>query len=398
MGYTSRSHLSKYLGGNPVNDSLLGLKYVIDLKDSQALVNYYEKEFTSGKYDVYSNPYALSLAYGVSDDVLDFDFDKHSTLFKKLNGVVGAIGGYDSAPELFKPINDVEESYTGCTMSGNYINKSFTKTTENSAASVSYTFVATESAEYYFHTPSNAPKECLIEVNGNSLGKYLGSDTRHIFSLGWFEAGETVNVTIQLKEDPLNIIGNVNYVWYLDREVYDEVFTKLTDNPQWQINDDFTDDHLSGTITTTEESTMIMTTMAYDEGWQVYVDGEKVEIYQALNALIAFDIEGTGEHTLEMKYMPTVYKLGITFTIGGVIIFVVICAVDFLLKKTVRKDKTRADVPTYWVLEDFDEDAEQLLSMPCEEKQTKKLKEIIRKLVKNKENQNDENDKNNGDN
>lgn len=391
LGYTSRSHLSKYLGGNPVNDSLLGLKYIIDIKDSQALVNYYDKEFTNGNYDVYSNPYAMSLAYGVSDSVLDFNFDKHSTLFRKLNGVVGAIGGYDNIPELFKPIHDVEESYTGCTMSGNYLNKSFTKTTENCSASVSYQFVATESAEYYFHTPSNAPKECLIEVNGSNLGKYLGSDTRHIFSLGWFEAGEAVNITINLKEDPLNIIGNVDYVWYLDREVYDEVFTDLQDAPQWQINNDFTDDHLTGSITTSSETTMIMTTMAYDEGWQVYVDGEKVETYQALNALIAFDVQGEGEHTLEMRYMPAVYKLGMTLSIGGAAIFVIICTVDLILRKTLRKEKVRSYVPTYWTLEDFDEDAEQLLSVPNEEKQKNKFTDIIRKIIKNKNDNNGDN-------
>ena len=35
MGYSSKSHWSKYLGGTPVSDSLLGIKYILTLKDNE---------------------------------------------------------------------------------------------------------------------------------------------------------------------------------------------------------------------------------------------------------------------------------------------------------------------------------------------------------------------------
>ena len=380
MGYTSRSHLSKYLGGTPVNDSLLGLKYVIDQKDSTALVNYYDEEFSNGKYTVYQNPYALSVAYESSRDVLDFDFEKYKTQFQKLNGVVSAIAGYESDVQLFKPVSDVEETYSGCTLSGSYISKTFMKTKENGAASVSYSFIAGASAEYYFHTPSNSPKECLLEVNGEGLGKYLGSDTRHIFSIGWFEKGEKVTVTIQLKDDPLNLIGGLNYVWYLDEDLYNKTFAELNQKPQWQI-DDHSHDHLSGSLYTQKTDTMIMTTIPYDEGWQVYVDDERVEIYQALDALIAFDVEGEGEHTVEMKYMPRIYKIGMIVSVTGTFTFVAICAVDIILRK-LRNDKNTPAVENYWILEDFDEDQIQLSEFTIEAKPKKKLIDNLKNILK----------------
>ncbi len=386
MGYTSRSHLSKYQGGNPINDALLGLKYIINPQDTHALEDYYTKEFSSGKYDIYKNPYAMSLAYGVDERVLNFDFESYNTLFQKLNGVAGAIGGYEDTPQIFKPEILVEETYTGCTMNGNYMNKSFTKTTEKSVASVSYKFVATQTAEYYFHTPSNAPNECLIEVNGVSFGKYLGSDTRHIFSLGHFNEGETVTVTIRLKDEPLNIAGNVDYVWYIDQDVYNDVFTKISSAPQWNIDDNFTDSHLFGTISTFEESTTVLSTVAYDKGWKVYIDGEEAETYQALNALLAFDIEGEGEHTLEMKYMPTAYTLGLTVSVGGITVFIVICAVDILLKKTVRKNRRRDNINIFWELEDFDEDFMLLEAYIPEEKPKRNFKDLINKYIKKDKN------------
>ena len=67
MGYSSMSHWSKYLGGTPINDSLLGLKYIISDTGSASQTYWYEayRSDTVNGYTAYRNPYALSLAYGV---------------------------------------------------------------------------------------------------------------------------------------------------------------------------------------------------------------------------------------------------------------------------------------------------------------------------------------------
>lgn len=360
MGYTARAHLSKYLGGNPVNDSLLGVKYLIDLKDSEKLIHYYEKQFTEQAYDVYKNPYALSVAYGVSGETLsEFNFSDHTTYFEKLNAFVGALRGTETEPQIFKPITDLDSSCKNCTETSNYTQLTYTPN-EGSAATVTFSFKATEAADYYFYTPSNNPKECALSVNGTSLGKYLGSDTKHIFHLGWFEEDENVSVTITMNKETLSLVRNCNYVWYIDRDEFEESFADLLDNPQFIIDDGFTDDHLVGTMTTTEDTTNVMTTISYDEGWKIYVDGDPVEIYRSVDALIGFDIVGAGEHTVEMRYMPDIYRLGMTVSIIGITAFIVLCVMDLVLKKTLMKNKVLKCIDTPWVLEDFDEDNEEL--------------------------------------
>ncbi len=390
MGYTSRSHLSKYQGGNPVNDSLLGIKYIIDDKDSEKLREYNELFTSNENYDVYKNPYALSIAYGVSANVNEFDFSKYDTYFEKLNAFVGALRGTEDAPALFKPIDSYDESISGCTKSTTASRITYTATTQNISPTVTYTFTATEDAEYYFFTPSNNPKECSLQVNGTSLGEYLGSDTRHIFSLGYFERGETVSVKITLGDDPLNIVNGCDYIWYLDKEAFEESFTDLLDNPQFIIDSEYKEDALTGKITTVEPSTAVMTTIAYDKGWQVYVDGQQIETYKTLDALIAFNIEGEGEHTLELKYMPTVYRLGMLVSAAGIGAFIIICCVDFTLKKTLLKNKSRKAVNTPWILDDFDEDYEQLIHLPEEQpKQKKSIKQRFSEIFKNKKDNDD---------
>ncbi len=366
LGYTSRSHLSQYRGGNPVNDSLLGIKYIIDSHGSDKLSSYNTLYLEGKNYDVYKNPYALSLAYGVSSQINEFDFSDYATLFEKLNALVGALRGNDTPSELFIPLKEYDESYIGCTQTESYFKTIYTANTQEGLATVSYTFTATESAEYYFFAPSNNPKKCTIAVNGTSLGEYLGNDGRHIFSLGWYDEGDTVNIEITLGEDQMNIIPYIDYIWYLDRENFDEAFADLADNPQFIIADEYEEDCLSGTIKTAQQTTTVMSTITYDKGWKVYVDGNEVETYQALDALVAFDIEGSGEHTLTLKYMPDIYVVGLCLSAFGIGVFVLICIVDFVLKRTLLKSKIRKPLNTPWVLDDFDEDYKQFMSLPNE--------------------------------
>ncbi len=389
LGYISRSHLSQYKGGNPVNDSLLGVKYIIDDRDSDKLIHYNDLYINGDKYDVYKNPYALSIAYGVSEDINEFDFSEYTTYFEKLNALVGTLQGKGMPSKLFIPIDRYEEVYDQCTKTETSSKVVYTPTSENSKATVSYTFVAAQSAEYYFFTPSNNPKSCTIAVDGTNLGKYLGNDNKCIYSLGWHEQGEEVNVVITLGEEPLNIIPNCDYIWYLDKDNFEEAFTALANNPQFVISEGYKEDNLSGTITTTEPSTTVMTTISYDKGWKVYLDGEQIEAYETLDALVAFDIVGEGEHTLTLKYMPNIYVLGMTLSIFGLAVFFILCVVDFVLKKTLLKSKLREPINNFWVLEDFDEDYEQFTALPYEapvKKDKVSLKARLCSLLKKKNN------------
>ena len=68
----------------------------------------------------------------------------------------------------------------------------------------------------------------------------------------------------------------------------------------------------------------------------------------------SFDVAESGEHTVELKYMPTVYRLGALLSIFAIIVFLVIIVIDFILKKTLFKRKPLTVAKDIWVLEDFD--------------------------------------------
>ena len=378
MGYTARSHLSQYRGGTPVNDSLLGLKYLIDEKDSEKLVHYYEPFAEDEKYTAYHNPYALSIAYGVDSQFADFSLEHYTGYFQRLNDMVGAMIGEKGGTDLFRSAGDHRSALEeGCTQRTSGSETTYSATIDGADAAVTFTITAPESGEFYFYTPSRTPVECKLSVNGTSLGKYMGSDTRHIVSLGWFELGETIEVTLTLMEEPVTIYNHFNYFWFLDREEFESAFSTLKSNPQFII-EDYTEDHLMGRIRTEKEDQMILTTIPYDEGWQILLDGKSVEIYKTADALIAFDIPNTGDHTLEMKYAPRIYKVGAILSVCGLVAFALLCVMDLLWQRRKGKPCKETLPGDVWHLEDLDEDYEaKLLLPPAEPKKKKTIQEFI---------------------
>ena len=378
MGYASSSHWSQYLGGNPVNDSLLGIKYVIDKKDSKFETNYgYTPEYIASPNTAYLNPYALSLAYGVDGSVKDFDPDSYDSHFVRLNSLISDMLGEEETLDVFAPITIDDTSVKYVSVSTISSHTKYTSESEGNA-SVAFTITAPRGGEIFFYAPSDYTRETKLRVNNRDLGNYFEGNTNRIISLGTFEEGETIIVTLTLSQGDLYLKQDSEYFYYIDNEVFEDAFARLKANPQYVIDEGFEQSHLTGTISTEKDSQTIFTTIPYDKGWHIIVDGKEVETYEVMNALVAFDIEGAGDHTLEMRYFPTEYKLGLTISAVGIIIFIAIMIIELMAKALFRrfmKLEERECDDVLWLLEDFDEDAEQEMMLTDEERKGKSIKE-----------------------
>lgn len=343
MGYASRSHWSRYLGGTPVNDSLLGIKYLITNEDESAYYGApiftpedygYDEDFSpNGEYSVYFNELALSFAYGVADGWLAFDYEDYDNPYDRLNAMITVMLGETETVQVFKPATQngdptLENINHSSSLADGHL--SYKVDDKSKAALLYYDYTVPTDTELYFFYPNRYLREVTLSVSDDdgkhyeSKGTFGGGETNRIVSLGESSTGNiTLKVTIDNDSNNLYVIPKDSYVYYIDMEVFRDAFTRLGQT-QFVIDKESTDSHLFGTVTTTAESQLMFTSIAYDEGWNIYVDGEKVELYEANNALIAFYVEGAGEHTVEMKYMPTVVALGITISVTCLVIFLLI--------------------------------------------------------------------------
>jgi uncharacterized membrane protein YfhO len=114
---------------------------------------------------------------------------------------------------------------------------------------------------------------------------------------------------------------------------FERAFEKLAQT-NLKTNEKSTDDHIFGSITTHEENKTIMTTIPYDKGWRVYVDGKQVETYSIYgDSLMAFDISSTGEHEIEFKYMPDIYVTTGIISATSTVVFIGLIVFECLKKK-----------------------------------------------------------------
>ena len=64
---------------------------------------------------------------------------------------------------------------------------------------------------------------------------------------------------------------------------------------------------------------MLYTSIPYERGWKLYVDGEKTGIEPFENALIAVPLT-KGEHSITLRYTPYGFGTGVVISLAGVIV------------------------------------------------------------------------------
>ena len=379
MGYSSKSHWSKYLGGNPVSDSLLGIKYLITDRDYS---NFYGEPAFSGEdyaeymgmtleelqeathsdeyhgyssddYVVYRNPYALSLAFASSRDILTFNMKEHNsyvdetnelynpdgytTPFTRLNGMITAILGEDETIEVFKPAiqnGDPETKNCTATVSSNHHKY---QNTGSANGTVTYTYTVPANTQLYLYLPAYYAREVKISSSTQKIydgaTTFYGNETGRIIDLGRIDGTEyTFTVTITSDDDLFYTKLDDSFIYYIDMDVFEDAFSRIQQN-QLMIDEEYEEDDITGKITTSENNQLILTTIPYDEGWKVYVDGERVETVEALNALISFEVDSAGEHTIRFKYSPDSFVIGLVITLCASALFILIIVFEKRLKK-----------------------------------------------------------------
>ena len=66
------------------------------------------------------------------------------------------------------------------------------------------------------------------------------------------------------------------YFYYLNTDAFKTVMPLLAEN-QYNITK-YREDAFTGTITVTEDKPLVFTSIPYDEGWNIYANGEKFNL------------------------------------------------------------------------------------------------------------------------
>ncbi|MBR0302796.1 MAG: YfhO family protein, partial [Clostridia bacterium] len=330
MGYASKSHWTKYLGGNPVPDSLLGVKYLISGYDDEVyevrdLFDYPEYSMKS-----YYNPYALSICTAVSVRLTNASFTDEGikTPFERLNNLVSNMAGGDGSA-VFSEASVSSVSTDNISVSSVAGHTKYAKIGSSPDARVNFRIHVESDDPLYCYFPSEYPRECDLTLNGKSAGTFFGNDTNRIVSLGTFKPGDNIVVTLSLKKDELYIWENESFFWYLDTKAFEKEFSLLTKGNMTVTS--HTEDTICGTIDVASDRTQIFTSIPYDR---------EVETAEVLDGLLTFSLS-PGEHELRLEYRPAPFRNGVIISSLGVVSFILIAAGNRCLIAKCKKKKRR---------------------------------------------------------
>ena len=314
LGLFAAVNKFSFQGSTEVTDTMLDIKYLLANTQTDHIRDFRYVKTVENKH-VYENPHAVGIGFLVKDSYADWN-----TLSVRpwivLNDFARCAAGISGDIYTEEYITG-EPVATGGTVikegNGDY---RFTKG-DGSEHKLVYTINASEMKHRYIYYKA-AHMDKLTVTAGGVTKSY--SDTRgHIVDIGRFGAGESVTLTFVLDTDYSSADIEL-YMFGTDDALLADYYSAIAASP-FQVTS-YSDTEITGCIDAVFDGIMY-TSIPYDAGWTVYVDGEKTEVKSVEKGLLYFDISA-GEHDIVMKYRPVGFNTGFVISAISLLIFTIL--------------------------------------------------------------------------
>ncbi len=336
LGFSARSHYTRYTGATEITKSLFGVKYELSNSDDT------QKVKSVDDIIVNKNEYALPMAYLVDKAYSSLKFTENDP-FENQNKLLKAmLGNTFSDAKYFRRIQNSEETPVnlekvnvtqGKTTDGHH---SFKIVTEGKNAEIVYTLNMPAKSSLYMYLPSKYERTVNVWLNRKTfLGKYFENDNNSIMKIGDFEEGEQVIIGLTLTKSDL-YFREAQFV-YVDEDVINKDLQALKDMNTQTVCERPTPTEMKVTVNA-EKDMYLFTSIPEEKGWTVYIDGKKADLepqkgtddpglkkinyYVALDSLLTVPVSA-GQHTIEFRFVTAGYPVAIYCSIAGLLLFVV---------------------------------------------------------------------------
>lgn len=308
IGCESSTNAYSITGSTPLVDMLFGVKYGLYSGEAppsgiRRLLEY------EGETYLYENRYSLPVAWLVSNS---FEQDWYVDIGNPAD-VQNGLADLTGSAHVLLQVMDGELDGT------------------------EYRFTPDQDGGYYAYIDSKQVEK--VNVVKESGTEYFNNINRgYMVDIGCCDAGEEVIIRSETSGQNLSAM-----VYRFSEEALGQIYDRLNETPL--VLDYLSDTKLRGTIDA-KESGLLFTSIPYDNGWTVKIDGERCETNKIIGAFLSVEVPD-GSHTIEFEFVPEGFHLGYKITIGSVIILLLI----FLTGQYLRKRKRKA-----WEPDEFEED------------------------------------------
>lgn len=315
LGFYTGANEYLYYGATPVTNALFGVKYMYTREGDFVNVDMdaYDKE---KHISVYRNNYALPIGYLVNEDIQTYDTENNGP-FTVQNELCGALTGIE--PIFTTIYDDLQTQVYGTNVDvtlRDANNADYTKA--NSSARADMVFTIPRDMDLYVSSRGDNVYKIALLIDGTEVAfdRYQGQ----IFHVGKVRKGQLVDIQFVLNDEE-DMSGDLYcYPMEFNPDQFQAFYTVLA-NQGMEITQ-YHDREIEGTISAMKDG-VFMTSLPYDEGWSVWIDGEKADAYPVLNGFLAADME-KGRHEVRLSYRcPGLLPGGITTIVGLIAFFII---------------------------------------------------------------------------
>lgn len=284
-------------------DAILAIKYLVTSANITGNNYLTKSDFQTSNTNIYENNTALPLGFLTSDSIVDYK----STLYNPFKSQMDLYFSMGIQASDFYKYNDImlksEQESTHAQVTG----KTSFKIDADSTSSNFKSQIKT-SGQAFAYIDCTAANLIKLE---SGLNKWeLSATEPFIVDLGFLDEAREVFVNI---ESNSACSGNI-FVVTLDENMFRQAVNDLKKN-QLEIKT-FKDSNIKASMNAST-SGVVFTSIPYDEGWNIKLDGSKIDKLSIDNGFLAFNIP-EGEHNIEIKFVPRALLSGSIISILSV--------------------------------------------------------------------------------
>ncbi len=309
---------------------------------------------------VYENPYVLPLGFMVKSDVKDWATDvknpfdaQNDFIFKTTNTEENILENIDLTSIDFQYLKITNQDEETNEYNVRNVNKySITKPQDLTAKpKMTATIKNDKTQRVFLYVDAGNAKRAVYTVkdkDGNQLDRQDRelSTGRSLLDIGTVDEGSSITLELELTrkgeyEKTYRKTGSVYiYAASFNEEVFKKAQSELAKTPM-EISE-YGDDFVNGTVNVQEDG-FLYTSIPYDKGWSIKVDGKPVEgVAFANEGLLGVDLT-KGTHTLQFSYYPQGFNLGIAVSVVSIIAFIAYIVINEKKNKQQNAENTQPE-------------------------------------------------------
>lgn len=344
LGIGNAYHMLYDINDVSLTDMLFAVKYHIDISGSDDQQDFIIK----------ANETALPIAYTVSSDIASYKAGPDP--FTNMNNLVSSMTGHPvQICETVPKDKIITDSFntnvydlgdmTAFDIMTDSINKGW----------ATFAIPKDESKKIYaYFTPSNGTYynslspyimrgtpiglNCALTIAGGSVYEVNRTAESAEFNSSDrdFNENDYIYMILYINTEGYSsyAVNDINFAYY-DEEAINDAYAYLSEGAM-QLNA-YSDSHIEGTVTATEERPLLFTSIPYDKGWSAYVDGTPTKIYVTLDDAFCTLALAPGDHSIVFDYEAPYAFIGKILSVSAV--FILLCIYLKGSKKKLKNDK-----------------------------------------------------------